>query len=57
MNELTDGTDEGFARLIQPGVETNFLASKADLVSTQIASYLLATVAVPTRWKTWFGPI
>lgn len=57
VNELTNGVDDGTAKLIEPGVRTHFLASKADLVSTDTARYLLATVAVPTRWKTWVGPL
>ncbi|MGV9974712.1 hypothetical protein [Nocardia beijingensis] len=56
LNEYTKDGDESWAKMIRPTVEVLMKANKAGLAADTIARYLLATVAVPNRWRTWTGP-
>lgn len=49
--------DEIYAAMIRPNVEIGFRASKAEMATHHVVTFLLAEVQVPTRWKTWVGPI
>lgn len=49
--------DEIYAAMIRPNVEIGFRASKAEMATHHVVTYLLAEVQVPTRWKSWVGPI
>ncbi|WP_327096583.1 hypothetical protein OIE68_42870 [Nocardia vinacea] len=57
LTQYTKDGDEAWAKMIRPTVEVLMRANKAGLAADTIAQNLLATVAVPNRWRTWIGPI
>jgi hypothetical protein len=54
--EHTNDGDEFYATMFRPVVEVKMTANKAALAADTIARFLLATTAVPNRWRTWIGP-